>query len=159
VGNLTRAPSRLLPPGTWSLPLWTPSRLFNTVSGLPRNGENITRSLGTFQSGSPPGPAILNASGVNASRLPASPRPTFATFVAFCKNLSLFPPVQIFGGDPIGLASDAALHYSSSRLAISSIERPVMSGSSLSTVASMISRFFFWRSKIFSSTVPRVISL
>ena len=24
------------------------SRLFNTVFGLPRNGENITRSLGTF---------------------------------------------------------------------------------------------------------------
>ena len=31
------------------------SRLFNTVFGLPRNGENITRSLGPFQSGSPPG--------------------------------------------------------------------------------------------------------
>jgi hypothetical protein len=30
------------------------SRLFNTVFGLPRHGENITRSLGTFQSGSPP---------------------------------------------------------------------------------------------------------
>src|ERR1700751_1588876 len=29
------------------------SRLFNTVFGLPRNGENIARSLGTFQSGSP----------------------------------------------------------------------------------------------------------
>ena len=35
------------------------SRLFNTVFGLPRNEENITRSLGMFQSGSPPeGPAI-----------------------------------------------------------------------------------------------------
>jgi hypothetical protein len=30
------------------------SRLFNTVFGLPRNAENITRSLGTCQSGSPP---------------------------------------------------------------------------------------------------------
>jgi hypothetical protein len=30
------------------------SRLFNTVFGLPRNAENITRSLGPFQSGSPP---------------------------------------------------------------------------------------------------------
>jgi hypothetical protein len=27
------------------------SRLFNTVFGLPRNAENIARSLGTFQSG------------------------------------------------------------------------------------------------------------
>jgi hypothetical protein len=32
------------------------SRLFNTVFGLPRNGENIARSLGTFESGSPAGP-------------------------------------------------------------------------------------------------------
>jgi hypothetical protein len=31
------------------------SRLFNTVFGLSRNAENIRRSLGTFQSGSPPG--------------------------------------------------------------------------------------------------------
>jgi hypothetical protein len=31
------------------------SRLFNAVFGLPRDGENIARSLGTFQSGSPPG--------------------------------------------------------------------------------------------------------
>jgi len=31
------------------------SRLFNAVFGLPRKAENITRSLGTFQSGSPPG--------------------------------------------------------------------------------------------------------
>jgi hypothetical protein len=52
-----------------------------------------------------------------------------------------------------------SLPYSSSKLAISSMESPVINGSSLSTVASMISRFFFWRSKIFSSTVPRVISL
>ena len=27
------------------------SRLFNTLFGVPRNGENITRSLGSFQSG------------------------------------------------------------------------------------------------------------
>jgi hypothetical protein len=27
------------------------SRLFNTVFGIPRNGENITRSLAAFQSG------------------------------------------------------------------------------------------------------------
>jgi len=38
------------------------SRLFNTVFGLPRNGENITRSLGTFQSGSPPGEATITLS-------------------------------------------------------------------------------------------------
>ncbi len=31
------------------------SRLFNAVFGLRRHGENITRSLGAFQSGSPPG--------------------------------------------------------------------------------------------------------
>jgi hypothetical protein len=30
------------------------SRPFYTVFGLPRNEENITRFLGTFQSGSPP---------------------------------------------------------------------------------------------------------
>jgi hypothetical protein len=30
------------------------SRLFNTIFGLPRNGENIARFLGAFQSGSPP---------------------------------------------------------------------------------------------------------
>jgi hypothetical protein len=30
------------------------SRLLNVVFGLPRNGKNIARSLGTFQSGSPP---------------------------------------------------------------------------------------------------------
>jgi hypothetical protein len=29
------------------------SRLFNTVFGLLRNGENIAGSLGTFQSGLP----------------------------------------------------------------------------------------------------------
>ena len=29
------------------------SRLFNTVFGLPRNGENITSCLVTFQSGLP----------------------------------------------------------------------------------------------------------
>ena len=60
-----------------------------------------------------------------------------------------------------GLAEAEARQRSnySNKLAISSIERPVISGSSLSTVASMISRFFFCRSKIFSSTVPRVISL
>jgi len=39
------------------------SRLFNTVFGLPRNGENITRSLGTCQSGSPPGHAAINRRG------------------------------------------------------------------------------------------------
>jgi hypothetical protein len=39
------------------------SRLFNTVFGLPRNGENITRPLGTFQSGSPPGHATINRRG------------------------------------------------------------------------------------------------
>jgi hypothetical protein len=31
------------------------SRPFNTVFGLPRDGENIAKSSGTFQSGSPPG--------------------------------------------------------------------------------------------------------
>ena len=34
------------------------SRLFNTLFGLPRDGENITRSLGTRQSGSPPGAGL-----------------------------------------------------------------------------------------------------
>jgi hypothetical protein len=36
------------------------SRLFNTVFGLPRNAEHMTRSLGTFQSGSPPGQATIS---------------------------------------------------------------------------------------------------
>jgi hypothetical protein len=36
------------------------SRLFNTVFGLPRNAENITRSLGTIQSGSPPDEATID---------------------------------------------------------------------------------------------------
>ena len=39
------------------------SRPFNTVFGLPRNGQNITRSLCTFQSGSPPGHATINRRG------------------------------------------------------------------------------------------------
>jgi hypothetical protein len=30
------------------------SRLFNTIFGLPRTERNVTRTLGTFQSGSPP---------------------------------------------------------------------------------------------------------
>jgi hypothetical protein len=36
------------------------SRLFNTIFGLPRNGKNAARSLGTFQSGSPPGDGLRN---------------------------------------------------------------------------------------------------
>ena len=44
------------------------SRLFNTVFGLPRNAENITRSLGTFQSGSPPGQATIDRLGTEALR-------------------------------------------------------------------------------------------
>ena len=36
------------------------SRLFNPLFGLPRNGENITRSLGTCPSGSPPSHATIN---------------------------------------------------------------------------------------------------
>jgi hypothetical protein len=39
------------------------SRLFNTVFGLPRNADNITRSLGTFQSGSPLGRAPIKRRG------------------------------------------------------------------------------------------------
>jgi hypothetical protein len=35
------------------------SRLFNIAFGLPRNGENIARPSGTFQSGSPPGLATV----------------------------------------------------------------------------------------------------
>jgi hypothetical protein len=93
--------------------------------------------------------AQYNAPPIGLSHQCTPLRINFVAFVIFCKKLSVsspFPPVQI----PV---------YSSSRLAISSIERPVISGSSLSTVASMISRFLFCRSKIFSSTVPRVISL
>jgi hypothetical protein len=45
------------------------SRLFNTVFGLPRNEENITRSLGTFQSGSPPGEATIDRRGTEEPRL------------------------------------------------------------------------------------------
>jgi hypothetical protein len=37
-------------------------RLFNTVFGLPRHAEKITRSLGTFQSGPPPGHATIRSS-------------------------------------------------------------------------------------------------
>ena len=44
------------------------SRLFNTVFGLPRNAENITRSLGTFQSGSPPGQATIDSRGTKKPR-------------------------------------------------------------------------------------------
>ena len=36
------------------------SRMFNTVFGLPRNVENIARSFGTFESGSPPGQATID---------------------------------------------------------------------------------------------------
>jgi hypothetical protein len=36
------------------------SRLFNTVFGLPCNAENITKSLTTFKSGSPPGASRPN---------------------------------------------------------------------------------------------------
>jgi hypothetical protein len=36
------------------------SRLFNTVFSLPRHEENIARSLGTFQSGPPPGLATIS---------------------------------------------------------------------------------------------------
>jgi hypothetical protein len=39
------------------------SRLFNIVIGLLRNGKNITRSIGTFQSGSPPGLATIDRLG------------------------------------------------------------------------------------------------
>jgi hypothetical protein len=34
--------------------------MFNTVFGLPRNVENIARSFGTFESGSPPGQATID---------------------------------------------------------------------------------------------------
>jgi hypothetical protein len=44
------------------------SRLFNTVFGLPRNAENITKSLGTFQSGSPPGLATIDRRGTEEPR-------------------------------------------------------------------------------------------
>jgi hypothetical protein len=44
------------------------SRLFNTGSGLPRNKENIPRSLGTFQSGSPPGHATIVRRGTDERR-------------------------------------------------------------------------------------------
>jgi hypothetical protein len=42
---------------------------------------------------------------------------------------------------------------------ISEMDSPVIIGSSLSTVASITARFFCWRFIIFSSTVPRAISL
>ena len=51
--------------------------------------------------------------------------------------------------------SDAYASSSSS----SSVVRPVMSGSSLSMAASIAARFFSCSRRIFSSTVPRVISL
>ena len=44
------------------------SRLFNIGFGLPRNEENITRSLGTFQSGSPPGEATIDRRGTEEPR-------------------------------------------------------------------------------------------
>jgi len=39
------------------------SRLFNIAFGLPRTEENITRSFGTLQSGSPPGRAHIDRRG------------------------------------------------------------------------------------------------
>ena len=44
------------------------SRPFNTAFGLPRNGENIARSSGTFQSGSPPGLATIVRRGTAGRR-------------------------------------------------------------------------------------------
>src|ERR1700751_1922246 len=55
---VARRPDEHAPNGTMDKTLRaviSGSRLFNTVFGLPRSGENITRSLATFQSGSPPG--------------------------------------------------------------------------------------------------------
>ena len=64
-GLLARRPDEQSPNGTMDKTLRaviSGSRLFNTLFGLPHNGENITRSLGSFQSGSPPGQATITLS-------------------------------------------------------------------------------------------------
>jgi hypothetical protein len=55
------------------------SRLFNTVFGLPRNAENIARSLGPFQSGSPPGQDVGELSRVATIDRRGTEEPRFST--------------------------------------------------------------------------------
>jgi hypothetical protein len=75
------------------------SRPFNTAFGLPRNGENIARSSGTFQSGSPPGLATIVRRGTAGRRFFNSllgyivfSASDFARFVPFSYVGQVAPP-------------------------------------------------------------------
>ena len=72
------------------------SRLFNTVFGLPCNAENITRSLGTFQSGSPPGRTTINRRGNEDRRFSTGSRDT-NSYIDSAAPMPTFNSLQSIG--------------------------------------------------------------